>query len=68
MAYNVPCVYNDVHLPGIRNSILLYFFKYYLDKTSMISMLEVFNKGLFGLIDKLGMLDPMLTLPVMHSV
>jgi Na+/melibiose symporter-like transporter len=43
---------------GIRNSILLYFFKYYLDKTSMISMLEVINKGLFGLIDKIGMIGP----------
>ena len=43
---------------GIRNSILLYFFKYYLDETSMISMLEVLNKGLFGLIDKLGMIGP----------
>ncbi len=43
---------------GIRNSILLYFFKYYLDKTSMISMLEVLDKGLFGLIDKLGMIGP----------
>ncbi len=41
---------------GIRNSILLYFFKYYLDKESMVSMLEVLNKGLFGLIDKLGMI------------
>jgi Na+/melibiose symporter-like transporter len=43
---------------GIRNSILLYFFKYYLDKTSMLSMLEVLNKGLLGLIDKLGMIGP----------
>ncbi len=43
---------------GIRNSILLYFFKYYLDETSMITMLEVFNRGLFGLIDKLGMIGP----------
>jgi len=43
---------------GIRNSILVYFFKYYLDKTSMLSMLEVLNKGLFGLIDKLGMMGP----------
>jgi GPH family glycoside/pentoside/hexuronide:cation symporter len=41
---------------GIRNSILLYFFKYYLDKTSMLSMLEVLNKGLFGLLGKLGMI------------
>ncbi|MCX6261260.1 MAG: glycoside-pentoside-hexuronide (GPH):cation symporter, partial [Bacteroidia bacterium] len=43
---------------GIRNSILVYFFKYYLDKTSMLSMLEVLNKGLFGLIEKLGMIGP----------
>jgi Na+/melibiose symporter-like transporter len=41
---------------GLRNSILLYFFKYYLDKTSMISILEVLNKGSFGLIAKLGMI------------
>jgi GPH family glycoside/pentoside/hexuronide:cation symporter len=41
---------------GIRNSILLYFFKYYLDKTSMLSILEVLNKGLFGLLGKLGMI------------
>jgi GPH family glycoside/pentoside/hexuronide:cation symporter len=41
---------------GIRNSILLYFFKYYLDKTSMLSVLEVLNKGLFGLLGKLGMI------------
>lgn len=43
---------------GIRNSILLYFFKYYLDETSMIKMFEVLNKGLFGLIDKIGMIGP----------
>jgi Na+/melibiose symporter-like transporter len=43
---------------GLRNSILLYFFKYYLDKTSMISILEVLNKGSFGLIEKLGMIGP----------
>jgi Na+/melibiose symporter-like transporter len=43
---------------GIRNSILLYFFKYYLDKTSMLSFLEVLNKGLFGLIDRIGMIGP----------
>ena len=41
---------------GLRNSILLYFFKYYLDKTSMIAALEVMNKGSFGLIAKLGMI------------
>ena len=43
---------------GLRNSILLYFFKYYLNKDSMLSMLEVMNKGLFGLIDKMGMTGP----------
>jgi Na+/melibiose symporter-like transporter len=43
---------------GLRNSILLYFFKYYLDKDSMLSLLEVMNKGLFGLIDKMGMTGP----------
>jgi sugar (glycoside-pentoside-hexuronide) transporter len=41
---------------GLRNSILLYFFKYYLDKASMLSMLEGLNNGLFGLIDKIGMI------------
>ncbi|HPC97582.1 MAG TPA: MFS transporter [Bacteroidales bacterium] len=41
---------------GIRNSILLYYFKYYLDKDSMVSLLETVNKGLFGLIGKLGLL------------
>jgi glycoside/pentoside/hexuronide:cation symporter, GPH family len=40
---------------GIRNSILLYFFKYYLDKDSMATFLEVLNKGLFGLLGKTGM-------------
>jgi glycoside/pentoside/hexuronide:cation symporter, GPH family len=40
---------------GIRNSMLLYFFKYYLDKASMITFLEVLNKGLFGLLGKIGM-------------
>jgi glycoside/pentoside/hexuronide:cation symporter, GPH family len=40
---------------GIRNSMLLYFFKYYLDKDSMSMLLEGMNKGLFGLFDKLGM-------------
>ena len=43
---------------GIRNSILLYFFKYYLDKSSMISLLEVLNKGTLGLMDKMGMIGP----------
>ncbi len=40
---------------GIRNSILLYFFKYYLDKQSMMTFLEGLNSGLFGFLDKLGM-------------
>jgi glycoside/pentoside/hexuronide:cation symporter, GPH family len=39
---------------GIRNSMLLYFFKYYLSKDSMVIFLEGLNKGLFGLIDKIG--------------
>ncbi len=43
---------------GIRNSILLYFFKYYLDPSSMTSLLETLNKGLLGLIDKVGMIGP----------
>ncbi|HEY9125020.1 MAG TPA: MFS transporter [Bacteroidales bacterium] len=41
---------------AMRNSILLYFFKYYLDKDSMIAFLETLNKCLFGLIAKVGML------------
>jgi glycoside/pentoside/hexuronide:cation symporter, GPH family len=43
---------------GIRNSILLYFFKYYLDKDSMVAFLEGLNKGLFGLIEKIGWVGP----------
>jgi len=39
---------------GIRNSMLLYFFKYYLDKDSMVTFLEGLNKGMFGLIAKVG--------------
>ena len=39
---------------GIRNSMLLYFFKYYLSNDSMVIFLEGLNKGLFGLIDKIG--------------
>lgn len=39
---------------GIRNSMLLYFFKYYLSNDSMVTFLEGLNKGLFGLIDKIG--------------
>ena len=39
---------------GIRNSMLLYFFKYYLSKDSMVVFLEGLNKGLFGFIDKIG--------------
>jgi GPH family glycoside/pentoside/hexuronide:cation symporter len=41
---------------AIRNSILLYFFKYYLDKQSMLTFLEGLNKGLFGFLDKIGMI------------
>ena len=43
---------------GIRNSILLYFFKYYLDKSSMLALLEVLNKGLLGFLGKVGMIGP----------
>jgi Na+/melibiose symporter-like transporter len=42
---------------AIRNSILLYFFKYYLDKQSMMTFLEGLNKGLFGLLGTLGMIS-----------
>jgi Na+/melibiose symporter-like transporter len=41
---------------AIRNSMLLYFFKYYLDKQSLVTFLEGLNKGLFGLLDKVGMI------------
>ncbi|MGA1977265.1 MAG: MFS transporter [Bacteroidales bacterium] len=41
---------------AIRNSLLLYFFKYYLNKQSMITFLEGLNKGLFGFLGKVGML------------
>jgi Na+/melibiose symporter-like transporter len=41
---------------AIRNSIMLYFFKYYLDKQSMLTFLEGLDKGLFGLLDKIGMI------------
>jgi GPH family glycoside/pentoside/hexuronide:cation symporter len=41
---------------AIRNSIMLYFFKYYLDKQSMMTFLEVLNKGLFGFLGKVGMI------------
>lgn len=41
---------------GIRNSILLYYFKYYLDKQSMLTFLEGLNNGLFGFLGKLGMI------------
>jgi Na+/melibiose symporter-like transporter len=40
---------------AIRNSILLYFFKYYLDKQSMLTFLEGLNSGLFGFLGKIGM-------------
>jgi glycoside/pentoside/hexuronide:cation symporter, GPH family len=39
---------------GIRNSMLLYFFKYYLSNESMVAFLEGLNKGLFGFIEKIG--------------
>ncbi len=41
---------------AIRNSIMLYFFKYYLDKQSMLTFLEGLNKGLFGLLANVGMI------------
>jgi glycoside/pentoside/hexuronide:cation symporter, GPH family len=40
---------------AIRNGILVYFFKYYLDKESMTSFLHVMDKGLFGLLGAIGM-------------
>jgi glycoside/pentoside/hexuronide:cation symporter, GPH family len=41
---------------AIRNGILLYFFKYYLDKDSMITFLGGLDKGLFGLLGKISMI------------
>jgi Na+/melibiose symporter-like transporter len=40
---------------AIRNGIMLYFFKYYLDKQSMMVFLEKLNNGLWGLLGRLGM-------------
>jgi glycoside/pentoside/hexuronide:cation symporter, GPH family len=40
---------------AIRNGILLYFFKYYLDKEIMSSFMEGLNKGLFGFLGIIGM-------------
>jgi Na+/melibiose symporter-like transporter len=36
--------------------MLLYYFKYYLDKQVMLKFLEGLNSGLFGLLDKIGMI------------
>jgi Na+/melibiose symporter-like transporter len=41
---------------AIRNGILLYFFKYYLDKESMVTFLGGLDKGLFGLLGKISMI------------
>ena len=40
---------------SMRNSILLYYFKYYLDPESMRSFLVNLDKGLFGLLNGLKM-------------
>lgn len=40
---------------SMRNSILLYFFKYYLDPVSQKDFLMNMDKGLFGLLGTLGM-------------
>jgi Na+/melibiose symporter-like transporter len=42
---------------AIRNSILLYYFKYYLDPESMRGFLVNIDKVLFGLLNGLGMTD-----------
>jgi glycoside/pentoside/hexuronide:cation symporter, GPH family len=39
---------------AIRNSVLLYYFKYYLDKDSMTAFVETANKGMFGFLEKIG--------------
>jgi len=48
---------------AIRNGILLYYFKYYLDKENMTSFMEGMDKGLFGLLSKLGMTGPNADIP-----
>jgi Na+/melibiose symporter-like transporter len=40
---------------AIRNGILVFYFKYYLDIPSMTPFLDSLNKGTFGLLEKLGM-------------
>jgi glycoside/pentoside/hexuronide:cation symporter, GPH family len=39
---------------AIRNSVLLYYFKYYLDKDSMTAFVNAANSGMFGLLEKIG--------------
>jgi len=39
---------------AIRNSVLLYYFKYYMDKESIATFLTSMDKGLFGLFDKIN--------------
>jgi Na+/melibiose symporter-like transporter len=40
---------------AIRNGVLLFYFKYYLDISSMTPFLDSLNNGTFGLLEKLGM-------------
>src|ERR1035437_4615601 len=40
---------------AIRNGILVFYFKYYLDIPSMMPFLDSINKGTFGLMERLGM-------------
>jgi Na+/melibiose symporter-like transporter len=40
---------------AIRNGVLVFYFKYYLDIPSMMPFLDSINKGTFGLLEKLGM-------------
>lgn len=40
---------------AIRNGILVFYFKYYLDIPSMVPFLDSINRGTFGLLEKVGM-------------
>lgn len=41
---------------AMRNSILLYFFKYYLDKDSLMAFMQGLNVFTFGILENVGML------------
>jgi glycoside/pentoside/hexuronide:cation symporter, GPH family len=39
---------------AIRNSVLLYYFKYYMSKESMTTFINVADKGMFGFLSRIG--------------